>query len=342
MPFRLIDLVLPDEERAHVESIFDRDTVIHVRYDTVSDGLTEARALIRTPGTEELVDRLDKQLAFSSDYHLIILRVEAILPRPGEKEDEEPGRSAVAPGRGKKRSRISREELLNAVQPATELNATYFVMVMLSSIVAAVGLYRSDIAVIIGAMVIAPLLGPNIALALATTIGDTKLGWRAARVGLSGLLAALAFSLVLGALIDPWESEQVRARTQPGLGGDSMLALASGVAGALAFTSGVPASLIGVMVAVALLPPLLTGGMLLGAGRTLPALAAFSLLLTNVTCVNLAGIATFLVQDVRPKNWWEMHRARRVARTAICVWMLVLFGVVLLNWYEPWRTAALE
>jgi uncharacterized hydrophobic protein (TIGR00341 family) len=336
MPFRLIDVVLPNEQRARVESIFERDTVVHVHYDAVADGLTEARALVRTPGTEDLTDLLDKQLAFSSDYRLIILRVEAILPRPPDEDSEEAHGPEAKPADGKRRTRVSREEILNAVRPATELNATFFVMVMLSSIVAAVGLYRSDVAVIIGAMVIAPLLGPNIALALATTLGDMKLGWRAARVGLSGLLAALVFSLVLGALLDPSGSEQVLARTRPTLA-DSPLALASGVAGALVFTSGASASLIGVMVAVALLPPLLTGGMLLGAGHGWDALAAFSLLLTNVTCVNLAGIATFLLQGVRPKNWWEMHRARRVARIAICFWLLLLVGLVFLNYQAPWR-----
>ena len=87
MPFRLIDVVLPNERRPRVESILDRDDVVHVHYDSVADGLTEARALIRTVATEELVDRLDKELSFSPDYRLVILRVEAILPRP-EGEDE--------------------------------------------------------------------------------------------------------------------------------------------------------------------------------------------------------------------------------------------------------------
>jgi uncharacterized membrane protein len=54
-------------------------------------------------------------------------------------------------------------------------------MVVLSTIVAAVGLARDNAAIVIGAMVMAPLLGPNMALSLATTLGDTKLAFRALR-----------------------------------------------------------------------------------------------------------------------------------------------------------------
>jgi hypothetical protein len=91
--------------------------------------------------------------------------------------------------------------------------------------------------------------------------------------------------------------------------GDIAVALASGCAGALAFTTGVSATLIGVMVAVALLPPLVTFGLLLGGGNLDLATGALSLFLMNLICVNLAGVATFLVQGIRPASWWEKDQA---------------------------------
>jgi len=116
--------------------------------------------------------------------------------------------------------------------------------------------------------------------------------------------------------------------------GDSALALASGCAGVLAFTTGAPATLVGVMVAVALLPPLVTSGLLLGSGHWTAAQGALLVFLTNVICVNLSGIVTFLFQGVRPLTWWETQKARRATRIAIAIWVLLLLalsGMILLS-----------
>jgi uncharacterized hydrophobic protein (TIGR00271 family) len=113
-------------------------------------------------------------------------------------------------------------------------------------------------------MVIAPLLGPNVALSLATTLGDGDLARTALKTNAVGIGLALALSVCLGLIlaVDP-NIHEIASRTEVSLS-DVVLALVAGGAGALAFTSGVPAALVGVMVAVALLPPLVTCGLLLG------------------------------------------------------------------------------
>src|SRR5690606_8544583 len=155
-------------------------------------------------------------------------------------------------------------------------------------------------AIVIGAMMIAPLLAPNVALALGTALGDLRLVSDAMRTNLLGVSIALLFSVVVGLTftVDP---------TVPAIGirtvvswADILLALAAGAAGALAFSSGLPSAVIGVMVAVALLPPLVNFGLLLGGGHFVPASGAFLLLAINVVCVNLAGVIVFLAQGVRP------------------------------------------
>jgi uncharacterized hydrophobic protein (TIGR00341 family) len=143
----------------------------------------------------------------------------------------------------------------------------------------------------------------------------------------------MTLSVLIGVLVhvDPTLSE-VASRTRVGFG-DIAVALASGCAGALAFTTGVSATLIGVMVAVALLPPLVTFGLLLGGGNLELATGALSLFLMNLICVNLAGVATFLVQGIRPASWWEKDRAVKATRIAIVLWMALLaalIGLVLL------------
>lgn len=113
-----------------------------------------------------------------------------------------------------------------------------------------------------------------------------------------------------------------------------VIALAAGSAGVLAFTRGVPATIVGVMVAVALLPPLVDVGLLLGAGYMQLAVGAAILTVTNLICINLAGVLTFLVQGVRPRSWWEEKKAKKATRIAIAVWLalLVIFAVIIWYW----------
>ncbi len=111
--------------------------------------------------------------------------------------------------------------------------------------------------------------------------------------------------------------------------GDVLLALAAGSAAALSFTTGVLSALIGVMVAVALLPPLVTLGMLVGVGRWDMALGALLLLLTNLICINLAGVVTFLARGIRPLTWWEERKAKKATRQAIAIWTFLLILLVM-------------
>jgi uncharacterized hydrophobic protein (TIGR00341 family) len=257
--------------------------------------------------------------------------VEATLPRPETPEqeavDEKPREERKRKIKG---SRISREELYSDIEETTRLSWVFVTMVVLSTIVAAIGLLKDNVAVVIGAMVIAPLLGPNVALALATTLGDAHLGRRSVKASLIGFLIALGISITAGCLfaIDS-ESPELLARTTVDLG-DILLALAAGSAGTLAFTAGVAVSLIGVMVAVALLPPLVTTGLMLGAGHHGLALGAFLLLGANVICVNLSGVITFLSQQVRPNSWWESNKAKRATRIAIMLWTILLLALALI------------
>ena len=113
-------------------------------------------------------------------------------------------------------------------------------------------------------------------------------------------------------------------------------ALASGAAGVLAFTTGVSATLIGVMVAVALLPPLTVSGLLLGAGHVHDSFFAFLLLMTNIICINLSGIITFWFRGISPRTWWEADKAKKSTRKALVSWTVtlgLLIAVILL-----WQT----
>jgi uncharacterized hydrophobic protein (TIGR00341 family) len=329
MPLRLLEVVLPEPLIREVEGLLKNGPVVQIWYDQISEQQTLLKILATAEETEHLMDLLNQRFAGEPWFRLILLPVAASIPRVEEPPVEEAGTPEGEALEKKKQERISREEMYEAVQDMARLTRVYLGMVMLSTIVAAVGLLDDSVAVIIGAMVIAPLLGPIIAQAMGTTLGDSTLVRLSLRTNLVGLGLALGLSILLGLFLEvnP-DGPELAARTGIELG-DIAVALASGGAGALAFTAGVSTVLVGVMVAVALLPPLASLGLLLGSGYYLPASGAGLLLLTNILCVNLAGVVVFWIQGVRPTSWWEEQRAQRATKIsiAVCAGLLVLLAL---------------
>jgi uncharacterized hydrophobic protein (TIGR00341 family) len=204
------------------------------------------------------------------------------------------------------------------------INKKYILMAGLASIVAAIGLLKNDVAVIIGSMVIAPLLSPNMALALATTLADMDLAKKSIKTNIAGFMLVVSISVIFGLLmnVDP-AIPQIAARSNVSHF-YIVLALAAGVAGAFSIITGVAEALVGVMVAVALLPPLVASGLLFGGGFFTEGVGAMLLCLVNVVCINLAGVVTFLMEGIKPNEWWEAERARKAVKVAITVWIILL------------------
>jgi len=340
MALRLVEIVVPAGRTDDaLETIHDEAGEHHrgLWRLPLQDDRTLIRLLLDAERCESLLDSLGRRHDDDDGFRITLLPVEATVPRPEDHDEEEAeaaGDGAVN-GKGddedsRTPGRVSREELYADVEETVGVGWLYVVLVALSTVVATVGLVRGSVAVIIGAMVIAPLLGPNVGLALATTLGDLPLARRALHANGLGVLVCLLLSAGLG-LVLPVEPAlpEIASRTQLGFG-DLALALAAGAAGVLTFTSGVSTALVGVMVAVALLPPLATGGLLLGAGYLQGAQGALLLVVANVICVNLAGVLTFLIQGIQPMNWWDAERARSATYQALAIWV-VLLGVLLVT-----------
>ena len=331
MALRLIEVFLPVEHGAQLEESLSKNGVVAHWTQQLSEQQILVRVLLPVENTEPFLDGLEERLS-GADFRAVIVRVEATVPRLEAEKEQQAAAAAAASQEARKEAapseRISREELYQQVNEGAQLTRIFVVLVALSAVVAAVGIDYDNITVVIGAMVIAPLLGPNVALALATALGDTGLAKSAAKTSIVGTLVALAVAIPIGFLItvDPQVGEiQSRLHTQLK---DVVLALASGAAGVLSITTGASAALIGVMVAVALLPPLVTFGLLVGSADFGLAVHAMLLFVTNVICVNLAGVVTLLAQNVRPRTWWEADRASKAIKIAITFWVFLLLMLV--------------
>ncbi|WP_147820095.1 TIGR00341 family protein [Salidesulfovibrio onnuriiensis] len=321
MALRLIEIIVPSKaseavlERMAQEGVDDTGTWIT----PLRGGRLSIKLVMDMEDTEQVTDMVEKRFLLTGDYRIVIHPVEAVLPRL-----EENGNG----GAEKKAGRASREELYSDAEDMCGASRNFIILVLLSTVVAVIGLIKNNPTITLAAMVIAPLMGPNVSLALATTLGDPALARRALLSNASGVLAAFLLSLLLGLVLnfDPAVAE-IAGRTEVGMA-DLVLAFASGVAGVLSFTMGSGSSLVGVMVALALVPPLAASGLLAGKGLYDHALRAGLLFVANVTCLNLSGMGTFLLQGVRPMNWWEAKKAARITVRAVIIWLTILAVLV--------------
>ena len=328
MAVRFIEAFMPADRLELARSSVSSLDTLSIWWEKLSDEQAQLHILVEAERSEEVTDRLRTALADSGEeLRIVSLPVEASIPAPEEipEQDRKPGSILH-----RRMHRVSREELYADVQEMMRTSWPNIVMTILSAVVCAVGLARSNVAVIIGAMVIAPLLGPNVGLALGVTLGDFSLILRALRENILRIGAALVLAVAVGIIfnIDPQVSE-ILSRTSISYT-DIVIALAAGAAGALALSTGAPATLIGVMVAAALMPPLVVTGMLSALGDYSGALGALQLLGVNLISINLAGVLTFLAVGIRPGSRDDVTRARILVTLAVVVWIILLTAVTIL------------
>jgi uncharacterized hydrophobic protein (TIGR00341 family) len=281
------------------------------------DGLQQMRMLVSDNALQQTLDTLQHVLGAQPSARIVVMPIEAYLPKPEDKSDSKEG-SAVT----------SRESLYQEVEKGARIDFNFFLLVILSTAVATIGLIEDNIAVVIGAMVIAPLLGPNLALSLGTALGDVDLMRKSIRTLALGIAIAIGISVNIG-WFWPGElnSHELMARTEANL--DSIaLALASGAAATLSLTTGLSSVLVGVMVAVALLPPSVTLGIMLGKGEMQLAIGAGLLLAINIVCVNLASKLVFFFKGFRPRTWLEKERAKLAMMRYLFVWVVTLAALL--------------
>ena len=333
---RVIELSVPSDKAEELRSLLeDQELVCNWQQQGLGDCLC-VQLVVRTPQAEPLLDLLQQRFARVEDFRALVIRVHATVPELEEPEpdpaDPDVTAEAAAEDSEPPPQRVARAEIRNELENGVDMGPVYLATVILSSVIASIGLIKGNTAVIIGAMVVAPLLTPNMALAFAATIGDLTLLARAARTSAVGAMTAFAFALLVGWLADTPQNAEILSRTAPGWE-DLALALASGSAGALAFTSGVSASLVGVMVAVALLPPLIVAGLMLTAGEPRLAGGALTLLAINAIGVVLAAIGTFAWRGVTPATWWEKDKARRYTRRATAIGIVLAAALLALVFF---------
>ncbi len=307
-----IEAIAPPSNEDAITRIAKQSEATDFWVSSASDKQIAIKILVEKSKSQKVLDQLQSLMEGKSNFRVLAYPLEIALPYE-KKQSNSP-------------ATISREALLSQLKVQGKLDGHYMMLVFLSTIVAAIGLIENNVAVIIGAMVIAPLLGPNLALSLSTILGQVKGIFNALQTLTVGILFALGLSIILS-LFYPNISltTELLSRTVVGMDGLA-LALASGAAAALSITTGVSSVLVGVMVAVALLPPTVTLGICLGLGAYPEAKGAALLLIANIASVNLTAQLTMRLKGIKP-------REKEKQRTALIVFILgILFWCGLIGY----------
>lgn len=191
--------------------------------------------------------------------------------------------------------------LFISLRKDAQIDSTFVVLMILSTLLATIGLYLGSTAVIIGAMILAPLMAPIVSLAMGLLRQESELIRNSGVKIATGILIALAASTLI-TLAFPHKpiTNEMQARLNPSLL-DLAVAIVSGIAAAYSMSyREVIQSLAGVAIAVALVPPLSVAGIGIGRGDLYFFLQAFLLFTTNLVGIALAAVFTFRVLGYSP------------------------------------------
>jgi uncharacterized hydrophobic protein (TIGR00271 family) len=197
------------------------------------------------------------------------------------------------------------------------------VLLFLSVVIASGGVLTDSTATVIGAMIVAPLMTPIMATALAVVAGDLRHLGRSLLTVAVGVAATVGLSWLIGALspvvVDATTNGQVSGRISPTLA-DLMVALASGAAGAFALSRrNVSDTLPGVAIAISLVPPLCVVGVMLANHDPSASAGAMLLFLTNFLAILVAGGGLLAIMGYGRVAFEGHRRGRRAAAVVVAV-----------------------
>ena len=347
---RLVFVTIPTGKREAVLDVLDDEGIDYTLTDETS-GRKYTCAVhfpLPTNAVEPVLDSL-REIGLSDDTIAVTVETESVSSRDYDKLEERFIEDSESP------EQIAREELQSAAGDLVPASLpTYAGMTIVSAIIATAGLLLDSAAVVVGSMVIAPLIGPAMATSVGTVFRDRDLFRDGVKLQIIGAIltigSAALFAILIrtGNLVPPGldilSISQIRERFRPDVL-SLVVALGSGAAGVISLASGLSSALVGVMIAVALVPPAATVGIGIAWGNTALAVGSSVLLLVNVLSINLAALLVLWYMGYRPDKWFHLEQTRQIFFKRVVV---LLVSIVLLSaflgtvTFSSYQTATVE
>lgn len=336
-------LVTTERRDIVIKTLADEDIDYAVTDEATSAGRAAAISfLLPMSAVEHVLERL-RDIGVDETGITIIQKPETVIS----------GRFSELERRYKK-DQIGREELLARAREMAPALSTFLIMTALSAMIAATGLLQNSAAVIIGAMVIAPLMGPAMAAGAGIVTAESDLAYRGVRLQIQGIVLAVAVAAVFAwfvkatALVPPGLDIRSIPEVQQRLAPDflsTVVALCAGIAAVVSLSRGVSSVLVGAMIAVALVPPAATVGLGMAWFEPSVIMGAGVLLMVNVVSINLVALLIFWLFGFRPQERLETEKAKKatVRRLAILFAMMMVLSLFLgLVTYISYETAIFQ
>lgn len=223
---------------------------------------------------------------------------------------------------------VEAETIVWRSQALATTSLDYMTLIVVSAVLASLGLLLDSAAVIIGAMLVAPLMGPLVAFAIALRVARMQVVARALFAVVIGTASAFAVSVVIGLVVPlALPTSEMLSRGQPSLL-DAGVAIASGIVGAYATArKDIPSALAGVAIAAALVPPICVSGLALGLGEADLAGGAALLFTVNIVCIAVIGTVVFAWLGLEPNE--EASPGQRHISVLAGLLLSALIGVLL-------------
>jgi len=345
---RLVQVTIPVGKLESVRRALDDEEVDFVLADETSGREYAAIAYVPLPtnAVEPVLETL-REAGIDESTYTVVLDARTVVSRDFEALEERYAEEEDS-------DRIAREELVAAAQDLVPSMQNYVVLTVVSAVIATAGLLLDSPAVVVGSMVIAPLIGPAMATSVGTVVVDDEMFARGVKLQVLGVLLSIASAAVfawLGRtvhLVPPFTDVTAIPEVQERLSPDFLslaVAIGAGVAGSLSLTAGVSSALVGVMIAVALIPPAATVGIGIAWGRPMVSVGSSVLVLVNLLSINLAALVVLRYSGYRPNRWFQLDEARgatirRVGVLAVTILLLSAFlgGVT----YDSYQAATTE
>ena len=325
---RLVQVRIPTGTLEDVTSRLDSADVDYVVTEETSS--REFSAVVTFPLPTNAVESVLAELreaGIDENAYTVIVQAETVISKRFDELTEEYKQTEES------ENKIAREELQTNAKSMVSGPRIYLAMTFISSVVATAGLLLDSAATVVGSMVIAPLIGPALAASVGTVVDDHELFVRGIKLQVSGIVVAISSAALFAAFLrfgnlvppglDPLSIGEIRERLAPNIL-VLAIALGSGVAGIISLMTGVSVALVGVMIAVALIPPAAAMG--IGIAYGIPSLTIGSgvFVLVNVLSINLAALTVLWYAGYRPKAWFRVSDVRSAVVKRIVVLILVI------------------
>jgi len=330
---RQLQILVDKETRDDVAALFDDEGVDYIRQEAWIDG--DRQWLFSAPVPDDAIGYFLDQLSKAGvdpDQYTLVGSLDSAMTPSGERlrnrfaSDFDP---------------LTQPELLSKATDMSQDPTSFLSMIFLSSVIAAAGLLIGSPAVVVGSMVIAPIVGPVLTATVGGAVGDRKMLVDSLRLQALGLIVAVAGAALFSGLLSVsgflpdtlaiTSLDLISVRLSPGVLSVAV-GLAAGAAAAFGLTTKGPTSLIGVMIAAALIPAAATSGIAIVWSEPRVAVGSVLLLVATVVLINLGAFGVLLAMGYCPdSSGWLFGSAsgrQKAVVVSTAVALLLVVGTV--------------